>query len=143
MKKIYYFPIGLILLLLITNPSLKAFKEHTGVASSYLESKIFASRLHNYFICSTYQLGVQGSDGYYFAIAGNFFYVKSEREKAEEYLKIVFNRLTTKSDLGTFDEFKAHLIDKAFRLKVYSDAVIQMNLDDYNEFDKYSKLVNN
>jgi hypothetical protein len=70
MKKIHYVLIGFVVLLVITNPSLKDFKDHLGdMTVKYVNP----AREHNYFICSTYDCGTGFK---YFAVAGNFFTIK-------------------------------------------------------------------
>jgi hypothetical protein len=74
-KKVHYVVIGIIAFLVITNPTLKDFKEYLGL-SSYIDNHVFASRKRNYFICSTYS--INGSADKYFAIAGNIFYIRAD-----------------------------------------------------------------
>lgn len=63
MKKIYYVFIG-VLLLIITNPNVKAFKDYLGY-DSYSGLK----RTSNFFICSTYR----SHSVKYLGVVGNFF----------------------------------------------------------------------
>jgi len=63
MKKIYYVLIAILLLLVITNPGVKAFKDYLGY-NSYGGLK----RKYNFFVCSVYQK----SNSTYFGIVGNF-----------------------------------------------------------------------
>jgi hypothetical protein len=67
-KKILYVIIAALILLIVTNPSQKAFKDYLGV-NTYSGLR----RTSNFLICSVYNDGDR-----YFAIAGNFFELKSE-----------------------------------------------------------------
>jgi hypothetical protein len=73
-KKIHYVIIAVILFLLITNPSMKAFKEHVGY-STQLERYFVYSRKMNLFVCSTFNFNYSSVNDSYFAIAGNFFLI--------------------------------------------------------------------
>ncbi len=66
MKRSYYWLIGILLFLIITNPSIKAFKDYLGNEDyKHLQKK------SNFFVCSIFECeGIR-----YFAILGNFFEV--------------------------------------------------------------------
>jgi hypothetical protein len=78
LKKIHYILIAVIAFLLITNPSLKDFKEYRGL-SNMPGLRVQISRMHNYFVCSTYYISGEGI--YSFAIADNFFDIKFNTTK--------------------------------------------------------------
>lgn len=63
-QKRLYILAGVLLLFIITNPSTKAFKDHTG-ARNY--SRI--TKDYDFFVCSVYSYGMYGS---YLGILGNF-----------------------------------------------------------------------
>ena len=69
MKKWHYCIIGALLILIITNPGVKAFEDYLGV-NTYSGLR----RTSNFFIFSFYK-----SDDYYFAMAGNFFHLKKSK----------------------------------------------------------------
>lgn len=53
MKKRYYFPIAISVVLIITNPTYKDFKNHIPVKNEqYIQNRI---KLRNYFFASTYE----------------------------------------------------------------------------------------
>lgn len=66
MKKIYYLILGILIVLLITNPSPIDFKNHLSIESN----DIFIKRKYNFFICSIY---LQNGDRNYLGVLGNFF----------------------------------------------------------------------
>ena len=72
MKKIYYVLIGVLILLIITNPSIKAFKEYLGV-----QSFNGLRRSVNFFIVSIYK----SDEGEYIAVIGNFSKIKTYPKK--------------------------------------------------------------
>lgn len=153
MKKPYYIYAAFFLILIIANPSLKDFKDHIGITNSTFESQIFASRNHNFFICSTYKANLNG--GYYFAIAGNFFYIRSKKEISDDNLQKIYNQLSqnreqlnkldSNLELGSFDEFKEKLKDKGYRMTVYPYAgiIMKMQIENYSDFEKDVNLVSN
>lgn len=141
MKKAYYIPIVIIAILIITNPSLKDFKEHEGITTAKLESEVLLSRTHNYFICSTYN--INGSDATYFGVIGNFFYFKSSKQKSAEQLQSIYDLLGTKLELGSFDDFKEHLKDRMYRIEIYKQATALTYSDTYQNFEKDITLATN
>lgn len=91
-KKIIYTLIGIIILLVLTNPSLNEFKEHIGYSSRLIVNDNVAikyssiNKVNNYLICSLYSCEGVKCLGYnyesqntisfnekYFGILGNFF----------------------------------------------------------------------
>lgn len=68
-KNLYtYIPLGVLALLVITNPSPNAFKDYLGIKTT-----VGIQRRGNLFICSYYEY-----EDKYFAIAGNFFQIKTD-----------------------------------------------------------------
>ena len=73
-KKVMYVIGAIFLILIITNPSLKDFKDHSG-RTTY--EGLY--REHNFFVCSMYGATGKNDDGSiynageYFAMLGNFF----------------------------------------------------------------------
>jgi hypothetical protein len=133
MKKIYYAPAVVILILIFTNPTLRDFKEHLGITTSTLDSRFFPYREYNYFICSSYSVG--GSGGSYFGIAGNFFYIKNKKQISEELLQKIYNRLSCKLELGDYENFKQQLKDIQFEKAVYTETIKVMDVGNYKKFD--------
>ena len=72
MKKGYYWLLGVLLLLIITNPSVKAFKDYLG-KTSYINMR----KENNFFVGSLYSYNGES----YFAIAGNFFKITKAESK--------------------------------------------------------------
>lgn len=78
MKKVYYIPIAILLLLIVTNPSMKAFKEYIG-RPQRIDERI--TRKSNFLIFSIYTddqngddfNGVQGYHSKFVGVLGNFF----------------------------------------------------------------------
>ena len=68
MKKWHYWVIAVLLLLIITNPGTKAFKEHLG-RDEYAGLK----REYNFFVASYY---TDRNSGDYIGIVGNFILLK-------------------------------------------------------------------
>jgi hypothetical protein len=64
MKKIYYWLIAILLLLIITNPSSKSFKDFIGCSECAGLTKPY-----NFFVCSIYEYKYHGE---YFGILDNF-----------------------------------------------------------------------
>ncbi|HEX3384418.1 MAG TPA: hypothetical protein VHS53_04485 [Mucilaginibacter sp.] len=64
MKKWYWIPVGVIVILIATNPSVGSFKAYLGESSYY-----GLKRTQNYFVCSVYKHGHKP----YLGIVGNFF----------------------------------------------------------------------
>ena len=133
--------IAIILFLVITNPTLKDFKEHIGISNTVAESKMYLQRQRNYFVCSSYT--ISGEDASYFAIAGNFFRFKGQKQVSREYLKKIYDQLSPSVELNDFDSFVEHLEDQAFRKAVYREAVKKMHLNNYDEYEKRIYLANN
>jgi len=96
-KKILYSLIGTIILLTLTNPSLKDFKEHIGYSSKLIVNDNTAIKYssiykeNNYFLLSLYSCEGVKCFGYnyesqntisfnekYFGILGNFFKINSD-----------------------------------------------------------------
>ncbi|MCO5936842.1 hypothetical protein NAF17_14965 [Mucilaginibacter sp. RB4R14] len=78
MKKVYYFLLGILLVLIVTNPSLKDFKENQGH-----ETYEGLTRDTNFFVCSIYVSSGYNPEGTtyygkYFGILGNFFFIRSK-----------------------------------------------------------------
>jgi len=73
MKKKYYWVIGVLLLLIITNPSRKDFNDHMSLG--VYEN---VRRENNFFICSTYK----HRNYLYLGIIGNFFKISSPKDLA-------------------------------------------------------------
>jgi len=63
-KKILYVIGGFLLILIVTNPSYKDFKEHLSLAGDD-----YPKRTNNFFVCSTYRW----RQAKYFGVLGNFF----------------------------------------------------------------------
>lgn len=87
MKKSYYVFITIILVFIITNPSIKAFKEYLGRTSYYQ-----LRRDYNFFLCGLYNY----HGDRYFAVAGNFFKIDKP--------------IAHKPPTDPFAEFGGHLI---------------------------------
>jgi len=68
MKKWHYWVIGILLLLIVTNPSAKSFKEYLG-----RDSYFGLIRKYNFFVFSIYE--TKGSVQY-LGLVGNFFEIK-------------------------------------------------------------------
>jgi hypothetical protein len=66
-KKVLYIIGGALLILIITNPTYKDFKEYL-----WLNNRAHARRINNFFFCSIYL----APGGTYLGIAGNFFKTK-------------------------------------------------------------------
>lgn len=73
MKKAYYIPFAILLLLIITNPSQKAFKEYLGT-NSYSGLQ----RTNNFFVCDIFK----NEDIKYVGFLGNFF--RLDKPKSEQ-----------------------------------------------------------
>lgn len=73
MKKALYIIGAILLILIITNPGVRAFKEYLGM-NTYNGLR----RTSNFFVCSIYE-----GDSKYFAIAGNFFKITRNIEIEE------------------------------------------------------------
>jgi hypothetical protein len=142
MKKRYYIPLAILLLLIITNPGIKSFKDYTGVNTfSGLR------RTSNFFVCSIYDDGDR-----YFAIAGNFFKInpplqevnpfedQSENDttrmrdtslmpaafipdtSSDKYKRFYNNLIKlgyTEKNLGIFQNFKEKVSIKKYAVKLY------------------------
>ena len=65
MKKRYYWLIGILLVLIVTNPTMNDFKDFVG----YDNGSHMLNKIHNYFICSTYW----DNATHYLGVFGNFF----------------------------------------------------------------------
>jgi hypothetical protein len=72
MKRTYYILSGALLLLIITNPTYKDFKESEIQFRSESQYK-----LHNYYIFSTYRAFYRRGLTDYFGVLGNFFEISS------------------------------------------------------------------
>ncbi|WP_419801339.1 hypothetical protein [Mucilaginibacter sp.] len=93
MKKSYYWIVGILLFLIITNPSVKAFKDYLG-NTSYLNLR----RENNFFVFSKYRFREKS----FFAIAGNFFnitYIKKPLPLPVK--KPIENSISTTTDTFT------------------------------------------
>jgi hypothetical protein len=68
-KRWYYIVIGIVAVFIVTNPSIKAFKDHLGRTNyEYLSCK------YNFFVCSIYLDDQQE----YLGITGNFFPIQTQ-----------------------------------------------------------------
>jgi len=94
MKKSYYVLITVLLLFIITNPSVKAFKEYLG-RTNYSQLR----RDYNFFLCGLYNY----HGDRYFAIAGNFFKIDKP--------------IVHKPPTDPFAEFGGHLISSGKSLQ--------------------------
>jgi hypothetical protein len=77
MKKIYYWLIGIVLVLIITNPTFRDFENHLPSKDIRLNEN--RMKLNNYFIASTYvensKISTVRSPIIYLGILGNFFVI--------------------------------------------------------------------
>ena len=82
MKKIYYIPIAILLLLIVTNPSPKEFRSFLLIAQNST-APFIAGRERNFFIFSIYYGDgtFTANDNRYIGVLGNFFYLNSDTPK--------------------------------------------------------------
>jgi len=149
LSKKHYILLGILCLLVITNPSITAFKAHQG-ANSYEG----LSRQANFFIFSKYQ------DNYgfeYIGVLGNFFDLPINSTVTTDSVKVDSNKTALptadtavnikelpykervyyalKDNLKNFNtplsEFKEKIKDKSYALRVYS--ALKDNLTDFNK----------
>lgn len=136
MKRIHYVFIAVaasILFLLVTNPTLKDFKEHIGISNTEAETKLYLQRCRNYFICSTYSIAQES--GSYFAIAGNFFYIKDQKAISSQFVQSVYDQLNGTVQLDDFETFKKKLGDTSYRRAIYKEAKKVMAIGSYEKFE--------
>ena len=105
-----WIPIGILLLFILTNPSISAFKAYVG-SNTYSGLK----RTTNLFICSIYKHN--GVD--YFGITGNFFELKKQQvqntmdaSQIDSTSKITIDSTQIKPDTITKVHDPLHILSK-------------------------------
>lgn len=131
-RKILYAAIGVLALFIITNPSVSAFKDHLGRAST-----AGLMREHNYFLFSRYKNMPNGDE--YNGVVGNFWRVEKQKAIAEiipidnlidtsahepKAIKLYHNLLKvglSTEQLGTPDDFIKAVSDSTKAMKLYAN----------------------
>ncbi|WP_158826584.1 hypothetical protein [Mucilaginibacter lacusdianchii] len=76
MKRAGYIIAAILLVLVVTNPSIREFESHEK--GGHANASEFG-RIHNYFICSIYQSNNADYRRKYFAILGNFYEINTRK----------------------------------------------------------------
>ena len=111
-KKIYYVLIGVLLLLIITNPSIREFKDHVGYNST---DNVFCE--NNFLIFSIYKK----NNGVYYGVLSNFIKVKNEDKPfiPVKYSLLEIYQMLRKAgwgeiNIGTFQTFANNIKNKDY-----------------------------